>query len=890
MILGTFSFLNQALLQNAKATYVEGSIIRDTVWLLVDNPIIISNNVVVYPGVTLTIEPGVEVRFGGLFSVSVMGKLLADGTDAPIKFISNMEDTRDGDWDTIRFGGTEKSVLKDCFVAHGTNGILVENGDVEIYGSNITLCSENGINVINGKLKIQESKVGSCSRNGINATDSELIVKDNTIIGNGGNGIALTGSGQTTIQDNIVIANKNGVLLSGNNTSNVDLSHNTIAANEQNGIQLGTNTHTNLQISYNNVSSNYIGFNISSSTGIYTTENSIAQNYIGVLCGKGDHTVYNNDIYDNSIGMNVESDSTVNAEYNYWGDESGPYHISLNPSGKGNPVGGDGTNLDFIFFLTEPFGYINTRPTANLLTDKNTVSPNETVMFFATNSSDERRIDRYFFDFGDGNTSDWTTLSVFTHKYSALGIYSASVMVMDDFGAISTNNADVMIDVRNLPALYVHMEVGDSVISEEEQVLINVQVKDGSTPIENSEVKIFSIRGGSFEDSTGYTNSTGYFTTTFTASDVAHITNVRIVATASHSGYTDGSAYKYLEVSPLLSVVIEADSDLIISEEKTQITVYVKSDEQPVTGATVSISSDSGKLSTTTGITDSEGTITLEFTAPQTIELVNVNVTATATKTGYLSGAGLLTITTQPKILVVQIITETGVAISEEQVEIAVHVKYHSPIKGAIVTVTAENGNFSSITESTDSNGNASFLFTAPQVLQQSNITITARATKAEYAVGEKHVEIIVNPRTFNITTEVTPETVESQDTATINVHVTCTEDATPVANATIAISCNEGYFSSMEQTTDSEGYCSFVFNAPTTTVQITSIIVVNATKNGYFNGGSQTMINVTPATYEQAEGGWPITMVLLILIPIVVAVIVVVLVKLKIISLSTEE
>jgi hypothetical protein len=62
---------------------------------------------------------------------------------------------------------------------------------------------------------------------------------------------------------------------------------------------------------------------------------------------------YNN-IFDNSIGMEVDYNEIVNAEKNYWGDSTGPYHESLNPEGNGNPVNGDGTDLDFIPFLTSP--------------------------------------------------------------------------------------------------------------------------------------------------------------------------------------------------------------------------------------------------------------------------------------------------------------------------------------------------------------------------------------------------------------------------------------------------------------------------------------------------------------------------------------------------------
>jgi len=86
--------------------------------------------------------------------------------------------------------------------------------------------------------------------------------------------------------------------------------------------------------------------------------------------------------------------------------------------------------LDFIPFLASPIGTINERPVAVLEVDK--ISPyfNETLTFDATGSTDDGRIDYYFFDFGDGTNSGWTTLPVVTHKYAEEGEYNASLVVM----------------------------------------------------------------------------------------------------------------------------------------------------------------------------------------------------------------------------------------------------------------------------------------------------------------------------------------------------------------------------------------------------------------------------------------------------------------------------
>lgn len=857
-----FSFASKPLFSLVNATYVEAPIGRDTIWTLLDSPFVVAKDVIISPNATLTIEPGVEVKFGGDFSLIVLGKLYANGTEKTIKFISNKEETAAGDWNALKFNGTEKSTLIGCFIAHAKNGILIENGNVEIKDSMITLCSQNGIN----------------------ATNSELSVQNTTIIENSGNGICITGDGHVKIQNNNIIANENGILLTGNETSRVNISQNKISANKQSGIKIDAEIHSEITIINNIISSNDKGFYISSQTSTYITRNSISYNSIGFLYDNGIHTVYYNDVYGNEMGMDVASNATVNAEYNYWGDQSGPYHEFLNPTGKGDTIGGDGVNLDFIFFLTKPISYTNARPTAKLLTDKTLVPPNEAVMFFATDSLDERRVDRYLFNFGDGNSSGWTTLSVFVHKYSSPGNYSATVIVMDDFGATSKTAANVTVNVQELAPLSARLSVIKTAVSEGEQVSILVYVTNGTAAVGSASVRVFSLKGGNFTPSSGFTNSTGYFTSTFTAPDITEMENIRIVATASKSGFADGSDHKYLEVMPLLSVEVSANPALLKSEDHAQITVYVKSNEQPISDAVVAVSTDQGDLSPKTKVTDLSGMASFVFTAPQTATLLNVTVTATVTKEKYMNGLGQTTLTIAPKILSVQVTAEPDTIISEAKSNITVHVTYDmTPVPDANITIISENGNFSATTGLTDSYGNVTFVFTAPQVNEPSNIIITVKAEKIGYAGSESQITITVSPGILDVQVIANPTTIMSEQQTEITVHVTCNDK--PVAGVSIAISSDGGSFSATTGVTDSKGQCKFIFNAPETSSELSIVVEVNAAKNGYESAESQVTIMVTPEA-----GGWPITTILLIVIPIAIVVVVVVLIRLKVISFSAEE
>jgi hypothetical protein len=300
------------------------------------------------------------------------------------------------------------------------------------------------------------------------------------------------------------------------------------------------------------------------------------------------------------------------------------------------------------------------------------------------------------------------------------------------------------------------------------------------------------------------------------------------------------------------------------------------------------VSSSSGRLSSETAVTNSSGSVSLVFTAPQTTMPLNVSITAIATKDDYMNGMGQTIIGVAPKVLAVQIIAEPNVTISDGKVNVTVHVEYETiPIGEASITIGAENGNFSTVTGLTDGDGNVKFIFTAPQVNQQSNITITAEATKTGYAEGQGQLKITVNPKTFNI--QISALNVESGEPADVTVNVTCKEDATAVADAMVTILSSDGSFSIANKTTGPTGICTFIFNAPQTTVQLPVNITAIVTKKGYVDGTNQTVITVNPKT-AQAEGGWPITTLLLIIIPIIIVVVIVILVKLKIIVFSAEE
>jgi hypothetical protein len=463
-------------------------------------------------------------------------------------------------------------------------------------------------------------------------------------------------------------------------------------------------------------------------------------------------------------------------------------------------------------------------------------------------------------------------------------------MVRDDFNTTSSEYA-VAINVTNLTPLQVSVNLSSYAVAYNEDVQVTVYVSDGVNAVENANVTLFSIKGGSFTSNSGLTDSNGYFVTTFEAPDVTEIRDVRIIARASNDSCADGSDYTYLKVLPPIIVYVTADPAVIISEATSLITAHVTFNYAPVSNATVTISSDAGgNFSETSEITDADGNAVFLFTAPQvtTKDEITGVITVNATKSGYVDGSGYTTITIMPKILSVQITAEPNATISEGNVTVNVQVTYdESPVAEANVTLTADAGVLSPTFTLSGYDGSATFIFTAPPVDSPRNIILRAVAMKEGYANGENNFAVNVTPGMLDIEIMVLPSSVASEELAVVTVYVSC--EQTPVVNASVSLSCTYGTVYPATNLTDADGYCTFVFNAPQTTTLLSVDITANATKYGYASSEKQASITVNPEIERPAEG-WPLMTILLILIPIVIVIVVVVLVKLKIIVLSSGE
>ena len=124
--LAAFLFAVMILAPNAaSATTHCGTLASDEVWAAEDNPHIVTCDVIVPNGVTLTIMPNAIVRFYSSRSLLVYGSLKAIGIDENNEIIfTSAKDTLggspdDGDWKQIVFAGSVGDSLVHCQIRYG---------------------------------------------------------------------------------------------------------------------------------------------------------------------------------------------------------------------------------------------------------------------------------------------------------------------------------------------------------------------------------------------------------------------------------------------------------------------------------------------------------------------------------------------------------------------------------------------------------------------------------------------------------------------------------------------------------------------------------------------------------------------------------------------------
>jgi len=308
------------------APVIGGTLDEDAAWSSAHGTYVVEG-LTVASGVTLTIQPGVVVKVPEAQWMDIYGTLAADGTSGTIYFTSTKDDTvggdtngdggasspAHGDWRRLWFWGSAGSVLRNVTVRYGGDAGPM----VDVDSSSIT---------------IEDSLFESSSTDCLKLKGSVVAISDTLIRDALYFGLYIDDNPETvTITGSTFSENDRGLHIE---DSAVAIDSCLISDNGEKGIYVSGETS---QLSIRKCI-------LSNQTyGVYSTGG--AEPVVG-----GSETEANS-FSGNGYGvLNDDSSVTVNAEYNYWGDPSGPTHPS-NPDGSGEAVSDD---VDFDPWVSVP--------------------------------------------------------------------------------------------------------------------------------------------------------------------------------------------------------------------------------------------------------------------------------------------------------------------------------------------------------------------------------------------------------------------------------------------------------------------------------------------------------------------------------------------------------
>jgi hypothetical protein len=346
-ILGTVILLTVISFALNGQTNVSGGIYTNTTWSLVNSPYIVVDTVVVFPGVTLTIQPGVVVKFESNKRLEIrQAKLIAWGTSTDsITFTSNSSSPIPGIWseiylnagagtDTLRFNYCNFKYANIALNSNSNYSLIIKNSD---FSYNKTGLASEGIsssalidtcnfknNVDYGIGGLTDFIINKCnfSNNGVgfakkafssayaNITNSDFYFNQTGI---GELGLCLV--------DNCTLKfNQYGIIVGGFAGSLVSIKNCTIDSNYKVGLTINDgDTIFNNKIRYNPIG-------LTDSMNVYyydnvISKNTIENNGIGIKFFYSLNQLYCNKICNSTtydLYYNVAFGSNLNAGNNYW--------------------------------------------------------------------------------------------------------------------------------------------------------------------------------------------------------------------------------------------------------------------------------------------------------------------------------------------------------------------------------------------------------------------------------------------------------------------------------------------------------------------------------------------------------------------------------------------
>jgi hypothetical protein len=321
-------------------TNVSGGIYANTTWTLANSPYIVVDTVVVFPGVTLTIDPGVTVKFANTKYLELrQASIIAIGTIIDsITFTSNAASPTPGIWNRIwRNGGAMNCSFNYCnfkygatvvtgadtirnsnfnFNYSGCSGVLyvdscnfINNTSIGvrasfIYNSNI-LHNQTGIYAYFEGRQVKNCVIDS----NVTGVDARTFTLDNCTIKYNQTGIDFGVDVWRSIKNCFIDSNviMGAGLGPGDSLVNCEVKYNGV----------GVYCQQNNFISRNIIENNSLGIDLGYSGNVHS--NIIENNDTGIVVWTNSNNVYCNRVCNNaSYDLILTNSLSVNMPNNYW--------------------------------------------------------------------------------------------------------------------------------------------------------------------------------------------------------------------------------------------------------------------------------------------------------------------------------------------------------------------------------------------------------------------------------------------------------------------------------------------------------------------------------------------------------------------------------------------
>ncbi len=444
------------LLNTNAQTSISGGIYTNTTWTKVNSPYFVTDTVVVFPNVTLTIEPGVVVKFNANKRLELrQSNLIAVGNSTDSIFFTSTSGLTPGTWSGLFFNHgsfSDTALFSFCKFTYADVAILSSSNQYLKITNSIFSNNNIGLNAFNNTgsspYTVDSSVFENNLQAGINGessfehpliTNSFFINNHIGISGVGGNGIHRSG----IIDNSRFVSNQLALSIAGFVVSNCEITNN------QTGIDGGENNIESCHVSNNSV----VGL---LQAGDTVRDCVIDFNGIGFQDWEGHdfNVITNNRIENNTIGIKIElsasnrisivscnkicNNLTYNLYYNanFGGNASfaNNYWCFNDSSQIANTIydGYDNINLgltDFRPFDTLPCS--TSHCSAYFTLNADTIPHNYTAINMSSGSGQIQCI----WNWGDGTTD---TALYPSHIYGTPGVYSICLTVNDSLGCTSS--------------------------------------------------------------------------------------------------------------------------------------------------------------------------------------------------------------------------------------------------------------------------------------------------------------------------------------------------------------------------------------------------------------------------------------------------------------------